>query len=122
MKFSRASIGEINTISIPDEVSYEIKKINDEKYELYIKQIYHCDKDTFERLEKNSEYTISSEYKDDLKYGIIIDQFKGKISEIVGFLFSLVLILAKTYLDDDKIIEIIETIKVFDVWEDEIYG
>jgi hypothetical protein len=40
----------------------------------------------------------------------------------VGFLFSLVLILAKTYLDDDKIIEIIETIKVFDVWEDEIYG
>jgi len=119
MKFSRASIGEINTISIPDEVSYEIKKIGDEKYEIDIKQIYHCDKDTFERLEKNSEYIISSEYKDDLKYGIIVDQFKGKISEVVSLLFSLVLILAKTYLDDDEINEIIETIKVFDTWEEE---
>ena len=29
MKFSRASIGEINTISISDEVSYEIKKISE---------------------------------------------------------------------------------------------
>jgi len=119
MKFSRASIGEINTISIPDEVSYEIKKIGDEKYEIDIKQIYHCDKETFERIEKDDEYTISSEYKDDLKYGIIVDQFKGKISEVVSLLFSLVLILAKTYLDEDEINEIIETIKVFDTWEEE---
>jgi len=119
MKVGRVSIGEINTQIIPDEVSYEIKKISDEKYEIEIKQFLHCDKETFERIEKDDEYTISSEYKDDLKYGIIVDQFKGKISDVVSLLFSLVLILAKTYLDDDEINEIIETIKVFEVWEEE---
>jgi len=124
MKVGRvALLKKIDELVIPDEFNIDLKQ-DGEKYVLEINEFYHCDEETFRIIEKNTKKDellngniINSEFKNDV--GRIELQFKGDKKEILEIIFREILLQLQFYIDEEEIKEILEEIKVFEVWEEE---
>jgi len=124
MKVGRvALLKKIDELVIPDEFNIDLKQ-DGEKYILEINEFYHCDEETFRIIEKNTKKDellngniINSEFKNDV--GRIELQFKGDKKEILEIIFREILLQLQFYIDEEEIKEILEEIKVFEVWEEE---
>jgi hypothetical protein len=122
MKVGRvALLKKIDELVIPDEFNIDLKQ-DGEKYILEINEFYHCDEETFRIIEENTKKddllngnTINSEFKNGV--GRIEIQFKGDKKELLERIFREILLQLQFYIDEEEIKEILEEIKVFEIWE-----